>query len=162
MHLQVGKKNEEINQIKRALAEMRLKNESADKLRRDSIQTVHNNMLTKLLDAQAEGDEKEEKYLNEIKELKNQLRMEILKNQTQRDRQREKEQQQQQQGNESDGSDMSDLETTYKKRSDNDNNNNPKIGSQKFDDLWDEADEDPHVEVQSFCPCVVVVCVCCV
>ena len=146
---------------------MRLKNESADKLRRDSIQTVHNNMLTKLLDAQAEGDEKEEKYLNEIKELKNQLRMEILKNQTQRDRQREKEQQQQQQqqGNESDGSDMSDLETTDKKRSDN-NNNNPKIGSQKFDDLWDEADDDPHVEVQSFCPCIVVmcvgVCVCCV
>merc|ERR1712228_1013386 len=121
---------------KRELSEARMKNDSADKLRRDSIQTVHNNMLTKLLDAQAEGDEKEEKYLSEIKNLKTQLRMEILKNSTQREREQDN-------GNDSDGSDMSDLETTEN----NKKGNNVQIGSQKFDDLWDEAD-DPGVEIE--------------
>merc|ERR1712154_689973 len=44
---------------------------------------------------------------------------------------------------ESDGSDMSDLETEQSKKS---KDNNPQIGSQKFDDLWEEAD-DPSVEI---------------
>eukprot|EP00486_Rosalina_sp_Unknown_P017008 CAMPEP_0201596914 /NCGR_PEP_ID=MMETSP0190_2-20130828/193507_1 /ASSEMBLY_ACC=CAM_ASM_000263 /TAXON_ID=37353 /ORGANISM="Rosalina sp." /LENGTH=696 /DNA_ID=CAMNT_0048057559 /DNA_START=35 /DNA_END=2121 /DNA_ORIENTATION=- len=127
----IDKLNEELAVRDRELTMERLKNEQSDKLRRDSIQTVHNNMLTKLLDAQAEHDEKEEKLQNEIKELKAQLRKQILQNEARSDKRAEA-------GDNDDDSDMSDLETEKETRDSK--------KKQPFDDLWDEADE-PEAEL---------------
>eukprot|EP01084_Bolivina_argentea_P042121 77704_1 len=46
---------------------------NSNALERDSIQTVHNNMLTKLFDAQDELDEKEERLLQQINYLENNM-----------------------------------------------------------------------------------------
>eukprot|EP01084_Bolivina_argentea_P083512 151190_1 len=119
----IDKLNDELSHKTRELQMEKMKNEQSDKLRRDSIQTVHNNMLTKLLDAQAEHDEKEEKFQNEIKELKAQLRKEILKDLAQKDKHKEK------YGDDSDNdSDMSDLETQNetRKRKEKEKKNNEK------------------------------------
>merc|ERR1712154_750698 len=120
----IDRLKDEVNAKQRELAMEKMKNEQSDKLRRDSIQTVHNNMLTKLLDAQAEHDEKEEKYLNEIKSLKQELRKEILKNGANRERLKELNKDR---NEDSDDEDLSDLETENEGR---------KKKKNKFDDLW--------------------------
>mmetsp|Transcript_71793 Transcript_71793/g.114275 ORF Transcript_71793/g.114275 Transcript_71793/m.114275 type:complete len:721 (+) Transcript_71793:179-2341(+) len=138
---------EEVSQKNKLLQMEKMKNEHSDKLRRDSIQTVHNNMLAKLLDAQAEHDEKEEKLQNEIKELKAQLRKEILRNEARWERQAESgaynddnnENDRSDAKDNDNASDVSDLETEQETRVST-------AKAAKFDDLWDEADE-PEAEI---------------
>eukprot|EP01084_Bolivina_argentea_P020371 37870_1 len=76
----IDRLTEELAEKNRDLEFERCKNEQNDKLRRDSLQTVHNKMLTKLLDAEADHDEKEEKLESQIKEIQCELRKQILQN----------------------------------------------------------------------------------
>merc|ERR1719361_1473670 len=95
------KLDREISEKKRLEKEIqreKLKNEQSDKLRRDSVQTVHNQMLSKILDAQAEHEEEKEALARENKELKRQLkearfelRKETLKSKAQSEKRAERE-----------------------------------------------------------------------
>eukprot|EP01083_Nonionella_stella_P009271 26791_1 len=128
----MDKVNEELVQTQRELQLEKMRTVQSDKLRRDSIQTVHNNMLTKLLDAQAEHDEREERHQKEVNELKAALRKEILRGQARAEKDAA--------DREDVDSDMSDLETEKETR------HTPKH-KERFDDLWNEADE-PAAEVE--------------
>merc|ERR1719361_452351 len=64
----------EKKKLEKEIQREKLKNEQSDKLRRDSVQTVHNQMLSKILDAQAEHEEEKEALARENKELKRQLK----------------------------------------------------------------------------------------
>ena len=80
MNIQIDKLNDELAQKDRELLMERLKNEQFDKLSQDSMESIHNNMLTILLDAQCEHDEKEMKLQQKVRDLQIELRKEILKN----------------------------------------------------------------------------------
>merc|ERR1712241_1166773 len=64
----------EKRRLEKEIQREKLKNEQSDKLRRDSVQTVHNQMLSKILDAQAEHEEERESLARENKELKRQIK----------------------------------------------------------------------------------------
>ena len=137
---QIEKLNETVKDKSRQLQIEKMKNEQSDKLRRDSVQTVHQNMVKKMLDIQAQHKDEMQRYENlenELKETKAQLRMEILKNAAKADKEAERRGQPQPQpldGDDGNESDVSDLEDDQPKQ------------KQPFDDLWDEADE-PEAEV---------------
>eukprot|EP00485_Elphidium_margaritaceum_P016913 CAMPEP_0202726078 /NCGR_PEP_ID=MMETSP1385-20130828/184428_1 /ASSEMBLY_ACC=CAM_ASM_000861 /TAXON_ID=933848 /ORGANISM="Elphidium margaritaceum" /LENGTH=826 /DNA_ID=CAMNT_0049392291 /DNA_START=35 /DNA_END=2516 /DNA_ORIENTATION=- len=149
----IEKLQEEIRQRDALLALEKQKNDHADRLRRDSIQTVHNNMLSKLLDAQAQHDELIERLQHENRNLrsdlntqKGELRKEVLRNHAVLEKHADREER----AGDGDGgdSDVSDLEQEtpeeanhQKKQPTTTNANN-----NKFDDLWDEADA-PEAEV---------------
>merc|ERR1719361_2202024 len=133
------KKTEEFTQLQKELQREKIKNDQSDKLRRDSVQTVHNQMLTKMLDAQAQFDEDREKLEKENKELKTKLRKEMLKSAARSEKNAEKYGIEAEESRDEDESDISDMETEETKKQ------VPKDDA-KFDDLWDEADE-PLAEI---------------
>eukprot|EP01083_Nonionella_stella_P261637 890586_1 len=128
----MDKVNAKLVRTQRALKLEKMRTVQSDHLRRDSIQTVHNNMLTKLLDAEAEHDMKEERHQKEVNALKAALRKEILRNAARAEKDAA--------DREDVDSDMSDLETEKETR------HTPKH-KERFDDLWNEADE-PAAEVE--------------
>merc|ERR1719361_876524 len=133
------KKTEEFTQLQKELQREKIKNDQSDKLRRDSVQTVHNQMLTKMLDAQAQFDEDRERLEKENKELKTKLRKEMLKSAARSEKNAEKYGIEAEESRDEDESDISDMETEETKKQ------VPKDDA-KFDDLWDEADE-PLAEI---------------
>merc|ERR1719361_2947267 len=133
------KKTEEFTQLQKELQREKIKNDQSDKLRRDSVQTVHNQMLTKMLDAQAQFDEDREKLEKENKELKTKLRKEMLKSAARSEKNAEKYGIEAEESRDEDESDISDMETEDTKKQ-------PPKDDAKFDDLWDEADE-PLAEI---------------
>eukprot|EP01084_Bolivina_argentea_P172501 298818_1 len=62
------------DQLLELVKELKEKELRHEQLRRSSIQTVHSNMLSKLLDAQVEHDEKECRLYEEIHELNEKIK----------------------------------------------------------------------------------------
>ena len=139
---QLEKKTDEFNLVQKELQREKLKNEQSDKLRRDSVQTVHNQMLSKMLDAEAQHEEEKEKLLKQIKELRIELRKSTLKKDAQSEKDAERYGDQAMESHEDDESDISDMETEETRKQDS-----AQKEDTKFEAMWDEAEEEPLAEV---------------
>lgn len=139
---QLEKKTDEFNIVQKELQREKLKNEQSDKLRRDSVQTVHNQMLSKMLDAEAQHEEEKEKLQKQIKELRSELRKTILKKEAQSEKDAERYGDQAEETHDEDSqSDISDMETEQTRK---------ETEPEPFDALWDAAEEEPLAEVSGF------------
>lgn len=62
------------------MKKVKLQNENSHRIRRGSVQALHDNMLDKLLKIEAESEEQRIEFNEEIERLKHELRYERLKN----------------------------------------------------------------------------------
>ena len=125
--IKIDELTQEIKELKKELAMERDKGVVMERERRGSITTLHNSMMAKLLDAEAENEDLKDKYQKKINALNNEIKLLKLESQVRKDHRND---------NDSD-SDISDLDNNN-----GNNNGNNEQRNNDLNDLFNESDLD--------------------